>query len=155
MCFSLWPWVAWSFTAVMSLYRASLNLSVYVSLVLHRILVSERACVLSHVALCLRQNRGTYWSTRRMVTFFFFRRLGQDMFVSSSPWHPTAGSQRLYRKMQSFHGSLTAREFSHFYITSEESVRVSTTRFRFCFDLNTWHYFVDLFWVQRPWLGIA
>ena len=45
---------------------------------------------------------------------FFFRRLGQDMCVSSSPWHPTAGSQHLYRKMRSFHGSLTSYEFSLF-----------------------------------------
>ena len=56
----------------MSLYRASLILSLYVSSVLHRILVLERARVLSHVALRLRQNRGTYRSTRRMATFFFF-----------------------------------------------------------------------------------
>ena len=112
MCFSLWPWVAWSFTAVMSLYRATLILSFYVSSMLHRISVLELARVLSHVALRLRQNRGTYRSTRRMATFFFlFRRLGQDMYVSSSPCHPTAGSQRLNRQMRSFHGSLTAHEF--------------------------------------------
>ena len=43
--------------------------------------------------------------------FLLFRRLGQDMYVSSSPCHPTAGSQRLNRQMRSFHGSLTAHEF--------------------------------------------
>ena len=43
--------------------------------------------------------------------FLLFRRLGQDMYVSSSLCHPTAGSQRLNRQMRSFHGSLTAHEF--------------------------------------------
>ena len=56
----------------MSVYSASLILSLDVSLVLDRILVLERARVLSHVALRLRQNRGTYRSTRRMATFFLF-----------------------------------------------------------------------------------
>ena len=55
----------------MSVYSASLILSLDVSLVLDRILVLERARVLSHVALRLRQNRGTYRSTKRMATFFF------------------------------------------------------------------------------------
>ena len=55
----------------MSLCRAAFILSLYVSSMLHRISVLERARVLSHVALRLRQNRGTYRSTRRIATFFF------------------------------------------------------------------------------------
>ena len=94
----------------MSVYSASLILSLDVSLVLDRILVLERARVLSHIGFRLRQNHDTYRSTRRMV-IFFFRRLGQDMYVSFSPRYPTAGSQRLHRQICSFHGSLTADEF--------------------------------------------
>ena len=126
MCFSLWPWVAWSFTAVMSLCRAAFILSLYVSSMLHRISVLERARVLSHVALRLRQNRGTSRSTRRMATFSFFS-VASDRTCMSHP-HSVIRPQDL--------SALTDRcalskdlwrhtSFSHVQVTSGEIERVS------------------------------
>ena len=77
--------------------------------------------------------------------FLLFRRLGQDMYVSSSPCHPTAGSQTFTDRCALSTDLWRHTSFSYVQVTSGEIERVSNNAFSFLL----WFEYAILFRVQR------